>query len=90
MSKGTPIVPIRVNPILLRAMDAEIAKINKCWKVIPYNRTTFILSAIRERIKHLERSRKKRPKAKNILDNPQSVGVPLEHADESQPGENGP
>jgi hypothetical protein len=63
MSKGSPIVPIRfADAELLAQIDAAVdsSVINR--KDEPWTRTSFILSAVREKLAHMERARKSRKK----------------------------
>jgi hypothetical protein len=60
-TKGSPIVPIRfADADLLAAVDAavESSVINRSGK--PWTRTSFILAAVREKLAHLERSKRSR------------------------------
>jgi hypothetical protein len=58
MSAGSPIVPVRINQLLLTNIDNEIRRLNQARKEAPYTRTSFILTAIRDKLSHLHRSRK--------------------------------
>jgi len=63
MSKGSPIVSVRVNPLLLASIDNVVARINKRRREEPLTRSTFILNCVLDKFDHLERSLKsKRPK----------------------------
>jgi len=74
MSKGNPIVPIRIERPILMEMEAVIRKRNENSPNAPWTRTSFIVTAILEKIMHMERSRKKRkrksksPKQDSIAD----------------------
>ncbi len=57
MSKGSPIVPVRILPDLLAEMDAEVARLNTRRAAEPWNRTAFIVAAINERLDKLSRGR---------------------------------
>jgi hypothetical protein len=82
MSKGSPIVNLRIPSDRLSLLDAEIDKVNRTRRDAPYTRSSFILAAIDDKLKHLKRSRgKRRPKTwppvitiadaeKKNLDNP--------------------
>ncbi len=74
MSKGSPIIPIRIEHALLHCLDTEIAKVNRTRKYEPYTRSSFILAAIKDKLKHLFRSRKTGKKPKTTLT---SVESPL-------------
>lgn len=58
MSKGTKIITLRLPSILEDAIDAAIAQRNEVTKQEPWTRTAFFLTAIREKLSHMERSRK--------------------------------
>ena len=64
MSKGSPIVQVRIEPGLLHCIDTEIQKLNLRTKGEPYNRSSFIVKALKDKLCHIFRSRKegKRPK----------------------------
>lgn len=62
MAKGNPIVPLRIEPALLAEIDAAIASRNDHTALAPYDRSAFIRAAIREKLDHYKRSRRKRPK----------------------------
>lgn len=59
MSAGSPIVPIRVPADLLAAVDAVIARTADTRRDGPWTRTSFILSAVREKLQHMHRSNRK-------------------------------
>lgn len=75
MSAGSPVIPVRIPTALLAQIECEIAKVNLTWNVEPYTRSSFIISAIKNRIDHLHRSRKKRKGAKKNLDTPPPATV---------------
>lgn len=62
MAKGNPIVLFRLTPDLLAEMDAAISMRNGHTALEPYDRSAFIRAAIREKLEHLKRSRKRRGK----------------------------
>lgn len=66
MAAGSPRIIFRCPPLLLHAIDAEIARTNRNVKVEPFNRSTWVLAAISAKLAHAERSRKKR-RAKKII-----------------------
>jgi hypothetical protein len=60
-TKGSPIVPIRfADAELLAAVDAAVEASVNNRKDRPWTRTSFILAAVREKLAHMERSRKPR------------------------------
>jgi len=60
MSRGTPITCIRIPPALLAEIDQAIDS-NNVWRVDEeYNRTSWIIQAIKERLKKQERGRRTR------------------------------
>lgn len=62
MSKGSPIVPIRIPPLLLAEIDRLLKSANKNRKEAPYTRTSWILYAVTAKIDHIKRSNKKKRK----------------------------
>lgn len=66
MQKGSPRIILRVPPLLLAAVDAEIERTNKNVKLAPFCRSTWVLAAIIAKLNHAERSRKKRAKQKSV------------------------
>jgi hypothetical protein len=58
MSKGSPIITLRVNEQLLSDLEDEIRNANFNRKDTPYTRSSWILKAVTEKISHLKRSRK--------------------------------
>lgn len=58
MSKGSPVVPIRIPATLLERIETQIAESNPRRKGEPWTRSAFILSAIEEKLAKMERSRK--------------------------------
>lgn len=69
MSRGSPIVPIRIPSELLAEMDQVILRANEVRRGEPWGRTGFILSAVREKLAKMERSRAsggKRTRKENV------------------------
>lgn len=64
MSKGSPIIPLRLNEIHLREIDAAIKATNKRRSLAPYTRSSWIRAAIEDRLQHIQRSRKAKAKAR--------------------------
>lgn len=62
MASGSPIVPIRIPPVFLSLIDGAIKSANKQRKLQPYNRSTWILNCVLDRINKLERGRKRAKK----------------------------
>lgn len=60
MSKGTKIITLRLPPGIEEDMDIQIEQRNEWTKDAPWNRTAFILAAIREKLAHMQRSRRKK------------------------------
>jgi hypothetical protein len=60
MSRGSPIVPVRFAKAFLAGIDAEIRKVNRSRREVPYDRSSFLRAAVADKIAHLARSR--RPK----------------------------
>lgn len=57
MSAGSPICPIRIPAALLAEIERVIENANERRKGEPWTRTAFILTAIREKVAKMERSR---------------------------------
>ena len=60
MSKGSPIVPVRVPPLFLHLLKQAVIKGNRKRRGAPYTLSSWILTACREKLDHLERSSKKK------------------------------
>lgn len=58
MARGSPIVPVRVRPLLLYQIDMAIERANYSRSEEPYNRSTWILACIVRQLLHLERAKK--------------------------------
>jgi len=59
MSKGSKITPVRIPPLLLAAIHEAIRSANKTRKAEPYTMSSWILTAIDEKLNHNLRSRSK-------------------------------
>lgn len=57
MSKGSPIIPIRIPAEVLASMDLTIVQRNTYTHNEPWSRSSFIISAIKDKIAKMERSR---------------------------------
>lgn len=57
MSKGSPIVPVRIPEATLNAMEDTIECRNANSREAPWTRSEFINIAIREKVKKMHRSR---------------------------------
>ena len=62
MSKGNRMVGLRLPPDVSEALDREIAAINATRADEPYTVASFILSAVRLRLRRLEEDRRRRRK----------------------------
>ena len=63
MSKGSPIIPVRIPAELLAAVDAAIARTSLKRREGPWTRSAWILQALRDKLAHMERAaRPKRSK----------------------------
>lgn len=60
-------VALRIPGEMLRQIEATIARRNFHSPEIPWNRTDFILSAIREKLGHMSRSRRPSRRRKTPL-----------------------
>jgi hypothetical protein len=66
MSKGSPIVPLRIPEELLAQIDVAVMESLAYRDAEPFTRTSFILEAVREVFRHRERAKaaRKRRQAK--------------------------
>lgn len=62
MSKGNPIVPIRLDPVLVAQIDDVIARTADTRRDGPYTRSSFIVKAILDKLAHIHRSNRKNRK----------------------------
>lgn len=76
MSKGTPVRSIRIGSDLWAVMNEVIGQVNERRKEQPYDVSAFVRAAVRDKIAHIMRSRKK-GKGK-----PAPITDPLDQADE--------
>ena len=60
MSKGSKVVPVRIEAELLAMIDLLILRANEHTQEEPYTRSSWIKKALAEKINHLARSKKKR------------------------------
>lgn len=60
MAKGSQICPVRIPEDLLRELTTAIRRRNAVSADAPHNRSTFILAAVRDKLKHMARSRRTR------------------------------
>jgi hypothetical protein len=60
MSRGSPVVLLRLPPALLVALDAEVERQNATRVDEPYDRSGWVRQAIRERLAKLGRGRRSR------------------------------
>ena len=65
MSRGTPHISLRIDPAVLAAIDAEVERVNRSKGDQAYNRTTFILHAVHEKVEKLKRGRNRRRPAQD-------------------------
>ena len=59
MSKGSPIISVRIPEPILAKLDKAMDRINTRRKDMPYTRHAFILAAIMDKLAHIERSRRR-------------------------------
>ena len=59
MTKGSPIIPIRIQPNLLDQINRAINNANANRRLEPYSRSSWILAAIQDKLAHLARARKR-------------------------------
>ena len=58
MSKGSPIIPVRIPADLLDEIDARVAR-SVLFHKVPLTRSAFIILAMREKLDHYKRSCRK-------------------------------
>lgn len=76
MSIGNPVVTLRMPIEMLEILDGEIQLVNKSKGDALYDRSLFILTAIAEKLHHLERGRKRHKKTdKSKRDAPSLLGL---------------
>lgn len=63
MSKGSPIIPVRVPAGLLEDIEVAIAARNAHASGAPWTRSDFFLIALREKLGKMERSRRGKKKS---------------------------
>lgn len=66
MSAGNKICPIRIPPELLEAIQDAINSRNEKTREEPWTRTGFIITAIREKLAHRERSNRRKAKPQEV------------------------
>jgi hypothetical protein len=62
MSKGSPIIPIRINQIDLDRIEAAVRTTNRRRNLAPYTRSSWIMAAIQDKLDHMARSKKAKAK----------------------------
>lgn len=82
-SKGTPITCLRIPPDLLDQIDQAIARAADHLPDEPYTRTSWIISAIKEKLRHQERGRKRARRRRDGTPTDQS---PAGQAEAGRPG----
>jgi len=84
MARGNPTITFRITPELMALMDHELSRRNEKTREAPWERSDFIRAAIKERIDHINRSRKKKPK-KGVSYTPSGNGTIVTdgHAEDS-------
>lgn len=75
MSKGSPIVALRVPQEMLDILKVELVSVNQNKVGLKYDLSLFILTAVAEKLCHLERGRKKGRSAPEKRDAPSDLGV---------------
>jgi len=62
MSKGNQVIPVRFPKELLTQVENAVQSANATRAAEPYTVSSWIRKCIEEKISHLQRSRKKRPR----------------------------
>jgi hypothetical protein len=57
MSRGNPTIMVRVDPLMIAAIDARIAARNLLTRSTPWSRSDFIFHCIEQQLAKMERSR---------------------------------
>lgn len=60
MAKGTPVVPVRISDEMMMEVEEAIRSRNAVAFDAPWTVSDFIRKAIREKLSHMERSRRSR------------------------------
>jgi hypothetical protein len=60
MSRGSQVIPVRIPGDELEMVDSTISRINRRRREEPMTRSSFIRSALAEKLSHLERSKRKK------------------------------
>lgn len=63
---NSQVIPIRIPPLLLAAIDQQIKETNRKFSKHPYNRSSWILKAVSEKLSHALRSGKAKKVDKTI------------------------
>jgi hypothetical protein len=71
VSKGSPVVPMRIPSELLAEIERAIEGRNSRAPGEPWTRTGFIITAIREKLAKMERSRSGRKRSREVAEPPQ-------------------
>lgn len=58
MSKGSPVITLRIPQDMLDEMDSAIGSANWHSKIEPYRRASWIKAAIKQKLDHIKRSKK--------------------------------
>lgn len=67
MSRGSPIVPVRISPELLSQLKSLLEERNQRSSGAEWSMSDYIRSALAEKVAHTMRSRKGRKKPKGVI-----------------------
>jgi len=76
MSRGSPILQLRVSQDFILALDVAIDEMNRRRPRKTVTRTSFIFAAIQEKLRHMERSKKSRRKRCNTPEGNERMAPP--------------
>jgi hypothetical protein len=68
MSKGSPVIPLRVPPEVLALVDGAVERSQTARRAGGWSRSSFILEAITEKLAKMKRSRTWRKKKAELVE----------------------
>lgn len=84
MSKGSQIVPVRIEPALLAEIDAAVRRSMDSFD--PHTRSSWILSAIREKLAHQRRGKRRKKDSPPVQENAECIATSTSSAPSASPG----
>lgn len=89
MSKGSPIVPVRIPQSLLHEISQCIDRRNLWTLREEWTTSSFVIAAIREKIAKMERSRRKRPRSIKRGSQNMTSTIAADQSDSAEQGSGG-